>query len=63
MGTGKYLLLTIITTCGGNLLYFSDLEKVGEIRGKLPLTPIVSECAHSYEVNHIVDQFENCFFL
>lgn len=58
LGDGKFLLLTITTTCGGNLLYFSDLEEVAEIRGKLLLTPIVTESADSYEVRHIVDYFK-----
>lgn len=48
---GKYLVVSIVKACRDNLLYFADLEKNGEITGKIPLTPIVTEFVADYDVN------------
>lgn len=48
---GKYMIVTIIKACRDNLLYFADLEKNGEITGKIPLTPIVTEFEADYDVS------------
>lgn len=48
---GKYLIVSIVKACRDNLLYFADLEKNGEITGKIPLTPIVTEFVADYDVN------------
>lgn len=47
---GKYLIVSIVKACRDNLLYFADLEKNGEITGKIPLTPIVTEFEADYDV-------------
>lgn len=56
---GKYMIVTIVKACRDNLLYFADLEKNGEITGKIPLTPIVTEFEADYDVSWI---FEHNFF-
>lgn len=56
---GKYLIVTIVKACRDNLLYFADLEKNGEITGKIPLTPIVTEFEADYDVNIKSLQFKN----
>lgn len=45
------MIVSIVKACRDNLLYFADLEKNGEITGKIPLTPIVTEFIADYEVN------------
>lgn len=47
---GKYLLVTMYEGLRDNLLYIADLEKIGEITGKIPLTPIITEFNADYEV-------------
>lgn len=48
---GKYLIVSIVKACRDNLLYFADLEKNGEITGKISLTPVVTEFKADYDVN------------
>lgn len=48
---GKYLIVTVIKACRDNLLYFADLEKNGEIKGKISLTPIVTKFEADYDVS------------
>lgn len=48
---GKYLIVSIVKACRDNLLYFADLEKNGDISGKIPLTPIVTEFKADYDVS------------
>lgn len=48
---GKYLILLIIKDCRDNLLYFADLEKNGEINGKIDVTPIVTKFEADYDVS------------
>lgn len=48
---GKYMIVSIVKACRDNLLYFADLEKNGEITGKIPLTPIVTEFEADYDVS------------
>lgn len=51
---GKYAIVT--TTQGtNNLLFYANLEKNGEINGKLPLKSIVKEFNASYDVSRQVD--------
>lgn len=47
---GKYLLVTMYEGLRDNLLYIADLEEIGEITGKIPLTPIITEFNADYEV-------------
>jgi prolyl oligopeptidase len=48
---GKYLLLYIMSGCKDMLLYFADLEKNGEITGKLNFEKIVDEFEADYDVS------------
>lgn len=50
---GKYLIMSIIKDCRDNLLYFADLEKNGQISGKLTLTQIVHKFEADYDVSSI----------
>uniref|UniRef100_A0A1L8DTF2 Prolyl endopeptidase n=1 Tax=Nyssomyia neivai TaxID=330878 RepID=A0A1L8DTF2_9DIPT len=45
---GKYLLLLVVKDCRDNLVYFVDLEKTGEITGKLELKQII----HKFEADY-----------
>lgn len=47
---GKFVILSIVKDCRDNLLYFTDLEKNGDINGKLSFTPIVTKFEADYEV-------------
>lgn len=47
---GKYLIVSIYEELRQNLLYFADLETNGEIVGRIPLMPIISEFNADYEV-------------
>lgn len=47
---GKYLLVTMYEGLRDNLLYIADLDEIGEITGKIPLTPIITEFSADYEV-------------
>lgn len=47
---GKYLLVTMYEGLRDNLLYIADLEEIGEITGKISLTPIITEFNADYEV-------------
>lgn len=44
------MIVSVYQKLDNNALYFADLEKNGEINGKIPLTPIVPEFKNSYEV-------------
>lgn len=46
---GKYLILMVVKDCRDNIVFFSDLEKVGEITGKLPLTQMVYKFEADFE--------------
>lgn len=48
---GKFVILSIVKDCRDNLLYFTDLEKNGDIHGKLSFTPIVTKFEADYEVS------------
>lgn len=48
---GKYLIMMVVKDCRDNLIYFADLEKTGEIRGKLELTPVVTKFEADYHVS------------
>lgn len=48
---GKYLIVSIYEELRQNLLYIADIEANGQIVGKLPLMPIISEFNADYEVN------------
>lgn len=47
---GKYLLVTMYEGLRKNLLHIANLEKIGEISDKIPLTPIIAEFNADYEV-------------
>lgn len=47
---GDYLILTVIKDCRDNLVFFANLKKAGEIRSKLPITPIVTKFEADYDV-------------
>lgn len=49
---GNYLILTVIKDCRDNLVFFANLQKAGEIRGKLPITPIVTKFEADYDVRY-----------
>lgn len=44
---GKYVLIFVVGDEEDNPVYFTDLEKLGQITGKLPLTLVVNG-ANSY---------------
>jgi len=46
---GHYLVLTPIKGCKNNLLYFCNLKTVGDIKSRLPITPVVTEFKADYE--------------
>ena len=46
---GRYLFVFPQKGCHGNLVYFCDLQKVGAIKGKLPLTQIVFEFEYDFQ--------------
>lgn len=51
---GKHLLLKTWVNNGNSQshIYYADIEKIGEIRGKLPLTPIfTTDLSSSFEVS------------
>lgn len=43
------------------MLFFADLEKIGEINDKLPIKPIVAEFGSEYDVGHVDDDFNQNF--
>lgn len=49
---GKYLIVSIYEELRQNLLYIVDLEENGEIVGRIPLIPIISQFNADYEVNN-----------
>lgn len=48
---GKYLILSVVKECRDNLVFFADLEKHGEIEGKVELTQVVFNFEADYEVS------------
>lgn len=48
---GKYLIVFIYEELRQNLLFIADLVANGEIVGKIPLVPIISEFNADYEVS------------
>lgn len=50
---GKYLIVSIYEELRQNLLYIADLEANGEIVGKIPLVPIISQFNADYEVSEV----------
>lgn len=50
---GKYLLLSISNSCRTNLFFYVDLEKTGDIRGKLEIVRIIEEFESDYGVSRI----------
>lgn len=48
---GKYLFLMIDIEIGTRVVYFADLQRNGEIIGKIPVTPIVSKFENIYFVS------------
>lgn len=48
---GKYLFLSIRNSCRTNLFFYVDLDKTGDIRGKLEIVRIVETFESDYEVN------------
>lgn len=53
---GKYLIVSIYEELRQNLLYIADLAN-GEIVGKLPLIPIISQFNADYEVSSELSYF------
>lgn len=51
---GNYLILTVIKDCRDNLVYFANLKKNCEIKGKLPITPIVTKFEADYDVRYVL---------
>lgn len=47
---GKYVFIFIDEKGDDNLVYYVDLEKNGEITGKLSLKPIITEFNNTYSV-------------
>lgn len=47
---GKYVLVFVTGNDDENRVYFTDLEKLGKITGKLPLTPVVNGLKASFVV-------------
>ncbi len=58
---GKYLFLSISNSCRTNLFFYVDLERTGDIRGKLDIVRIVEKFEADYEVwmqlNSYVEHF------
>lgn len=50
---GKYLFLSIRNSCHTNLFFYVDLEKTGDIRGKLDIVRIIENFESDYEVKSI----------
>lgn len=46
---GKYLILSIVKDCRDNIVFYADLEKDGEINGKLEYHKIVTKFEADYE--------------
>lgn len=49
---GKYLILTVNKDLQENLLYFADLEEIGEIKGKIFVEPIIAKFDAYYDVSY-----------
>lgn len=47
---GKYALVFVTGDDDENRVYFTDLEKLGKITGKLPLTPVVNGLKSNFVV-------------
>lgn len=47
---GRYLILCVVKDCRDNLVFFADLEKHGEIEGKVELTQVVFTFESDFEV-------------
>lgn len=47
---GKYLIMAVSKDCRDSLMFFSDLEATGEIKGKLDITQFVFELEADYDV-------------
>lgn len=48
---GKYLIMPVSKDCRDSLMYFADLEAIGDICGPLPLTQFVFELKADYDVS------------
>lgn len=47
---GKYVIVFVTGDDDENRVYFTDLEKLGKITGKLPLAPVVNGLEASFVV-------------
>lgn len=48
---GRYLVIVMYEELRKNLLFVADLEKNGDIVGKIPLIPIIDTFDADYEVS------------
>lgn len=48
---GKYLILSIVKDCRDNLIFYADLEKNGEVTGKIELKQVIFKFESDYEVS------------
>lgn len=48
---GQYLILSVVKECRDNLVFFADLDKHGEIEGKVELKQVVFNFESDYEVS------------
>lgn len=49
---GKYLIVITSETERDNSVYYADLEQNGPIKGKIPLTPLITERDADYGVSN-----------
>lgn len=56
------MIVSVVKDCRDNLLFFGDLEKCGEIVGKIPLTQVVFRFESDYEVNIELISYVNYTF-
>lgn len=48
---GKYAIFNVVKDCRDNLVYFANLGKTGDIKGKLELTQVVHKFESDYDVS------------
>lgn len=48
---GEYAIFNVVKDCRDNLVFFANLAKTGEIKGKLELTQVVHKFEYDYDVS------------
>lgn len=50
---GLYAIFNVVKDCRDNLVFFANLGKTGEIKGKLELTQVVHKFESDYDVSTV----------